>query len=61
VIAFVLNHPAITAALIGPRTMEQLESQLVIAIMRRRLAAGEGDGLWPDDGRCRVEANRCGS
>ena len=27
-IAFVLNHPAITAALIGPRTMEQLESQL---------------------------------
>jgi aryl-alcohol dehydrogenase-like predicted oxidoreductase len=27
-IAFVLRHPAITAALIGPRTMEQLESQL---------------------------------
>ena len=27
-IAFVLNHPAITAPLIGPRTMEQLESQL---------------------------------
>ena len=27
-IAFVLNHPAITAALIGPRTMEQLEGQL---------------------------------
>src|SRR5918994_2208317 len=27
-IGFVLNHPAITAALIGPRTMEQLESQL---------------------------------
>jgi aryl-alcohol dehydrogenase-like predicted oxidoreductase len=27
-IAFVLNHPAITAALIGPRTMQQLESQL---------------------------------
>ena len=30
-IAFVLNHPAITAALIGPRTMEQLESQLSAA------------------------------
>ena len=30
-IAFVLNHPAITAALIGPRTMEQLESQLPAA------------------------------
>src|SRR4051795_3481605 len=27
-IAFVLHHPAITAALIGPRTMEQLEGQL---------------------------------
>jgi aryl-alcohol dehydrogenase-like predicted oxidoreductase len=27
-IAFVLNHPAITSAIIGPRTMEQLESQL---------------------------------
>jgi aryl-alcohol dehydrogenase-like predicted oxidoreductase len=27
-IAFVLNHPAITSAIIGPRTMEQLEGQL---------------------------------
>jgi len=27
-IAFVLNHPAVTAAIIGPRTMDQLESQL---------------------------------
>jgi aryl-alcohol dehydrogenase-like predicted oxidoreductase len=27
-IAFVLRHPAIAAAIIGPRTMEQLESQL---------------------------------
>jgi aryl-alcohol dehydrogenase-like predicted oxidoreductase len=24
----VLNHPAVTSAIIGPRTMEQLESQL---------------------------------
>jgi aryl-alcohol dehydrogenase-like predicted oxidoreductase len=24
----VINHPAVTAAIIGPRTMEQLESQL---------------------------------
>jgi aryl-alcohol dehydrogenase-like predicted oxidoreductase len=30
-IAFVLNHPAITAALIGPRTMEQFEGQLAAA------------------------------
>ena len=27
-IAFVLNHPSITAAILGPRTMEQLKSQL---------------------------------
>ena len=30
-IAFVLNHPTITAPIIGPRTMEQLESQLAAA------------------------------
>jgi aryl-alcohol dehydrogenase-like predicted oxidoreductase len=27
-LAFVIQHPAVTAAIIGPRTMEQLESQL---------------------------------
>jgi aryl-alcohol dehydrogenase-like predicted oxidoreductase len=27
-IAFVIRHPAVTAAIIGPRTMQQLESQL---------------------------------
>jgi aryl-alcohol dehydrogenase-like predicted oxidoreductase len=27
-LAFVIKHPAVTAAIIGPRTMEQLESQL---------------------------------
>jgi aryl-alcohol dehydrogenase-like predicted oxidoreductase len=27
-LAFVIHHPAVTAAIIGPRTMEQLESQL---------------------------------
>ncbi len=27
-IAFILRHPAVTAPIIGPRTMEQLESQL---------------------------------
>jgi aryl-alcohol dehydrogenase-like predicted oxidoreductase len=30
-IAFVIRHPAVTAAIIGPRTMEQLESQLPAA------------------------------
>jgi len=31
-IAFVIRHPAVTSAIIGPRTMEQLESQLPAAI-----------------------------
>jgi len=30
-LAFVLRHPAVTAAIIGPRTMEHLESQLTAA------------------------------
>ena len=30
-IAFVVNHPAVTSAIVGPRTMEQLESQLPAA------------------------------
>ena len=30
-IAFVLRHPAVTSAIIGPRTMEHLESQLTAA------------------------------
>jgi aryl-alcohol dehydrogenase-like predicted oxidoreductase len=29
-LAFVIRHPAVTAAIIGPRTMEQLESQLPV-------------------------------
>jgi aryl-alcohol dehydrogenase-like predicted oxidoreductase len=30
-IAFVINHPAVTSAIIGPRTVEQLDSQLLAA------------------------------
>ena len=30
-IAFVINHPGVTSAIVGPRTMEQLESQLPAA------------------------------
>ncbi len=33
-LAFVLEHPAVTAAIIGPRTMEQLEDQLHAADVR---------------------------
>ncbi len=36
-LAFVVNHPAVTAAIIGPRTMEQLDSQL--PALERRLPA----------------------
>src|SRR4051812_14384435 len=33
-LAFVIRHPAVTSAIIGPRTMEQLESQLGAADVR---------------------------
>jgi aryl-alcohol dehydrogenase-like predicted oxidoreductase len=33
-LAFVLQHPAITSAIIGPRTMEHLESQLDVCDVR---------------------------
>ena len=33
-LAFVLEHPAVTSAIIGPRTMEQLESQLDVVDLR---------------------------
>jgi aryl-alcohol dehydrogenase-like predicted oxidoreductase len=33
-IAFVVDHPAVTSAIIGPRTMEQLQSQLPGADVR---------------------------
>jgi aryl-alcohol dehydrogenase-like predicted oxidoreductase len=37
-IAWVLNHPAVTAAIIGPRTMEHLESQLPAADIKLEAA-----------------------
>ena len=36
-LAFVVDHPAVSAAIIGPRTMEQLESQL--PALERKLSA----------------------
>lgn len=33
-VAFTIRHPAVTSAIIGPRTMEQLESQLEAATVR---------------------------
>ena len=45
-IAFVTHHPAVTSAIIGPRTMEQLESQLPAADVKpsRREHRGESRG-----------------
>ena len=44
-LAFVLRHPAISAAIVGPRTMEHLESQLTSA-----------DGELSDDVLDRIDA-----
>ena len=33
-LAFLLEHPAVTAPIIGPRTMDHLESQLAAADVR---------------------------
>jgi aryl-alcohol dehydrogenase-like predicted oxidoreductase len=44
-IAFVIRHPAVTAAIIGPRTMEHLESQL-----------GAADVTLSDDVLDRIDA-----
>ncbi|MBA3908080.1 MAG: aldo/keto reductase [Pseudonocardiales bacterium] len=37
-LAFTLTHPAATAPIIGPRTMEHLESRLGAFLRRRRMA-----------------------
>ena len=63
-IAFVINHPAVTAAIIGPRTMEHLESQLTAAdvtlsadvldkideIVPPGVNINAADGGWPNPG-----------
>jgi aryl-alcohol dehydrogenase-like predicted oxidoreductase len=63
-LAFVIRHPAITAAIIGPRTMEHLESQLTAAdvqlsdevldrideIVPPGVNLNPADGGWPNPG-----------
>jgi aryl-alcohol dehydrogenase-like predicted oxidoreductase len=63
-LAFVINHPAVTAAIIGPRTMEHLESQLSAAdvkltselldaidqIVPPGTNINAADGGWPNPG-----------
>jgi len=47
-LAFVINHPAVSAAIIGPRTMEQLEGQLGAVDVRLEDAILDGiDALVP--------------
>jgi aryl-alcohol dehydrogenase-like predicted oxidoreductase len=56
-LAFVLEHPAVSAAIIGPRTMEQLESQLGAPDVRLEPAVldridelvAPGTNVIPDD------------
>ena len=54
-LAFVLRHPAVTAAIIGPRTMEHLESQLA---SRRHPALRRRTGPHRRDGRPRHDDQR---
>ncbi len=63
-LAFVIRHPAVTAAIIGPRTMEHLESQLPAAevqlsdevldrideIVPPGVNVNPADGGWPNPG-----------
>ncbi|MDQ6605242.1 MAG: aldo/keto reductase [Actinomycetota bacterium] len=63
-LAFVLRHPAVTAAIIGPRTLEHLESQLTAAdvglsdevldkideIVPPGVNVNSVDGGWPNPG-----------
>ena len=63
-IGFVINHPAVTAAIIGPRTMEHLDSQLTAAdvplsaelldkideIVPPGVNLNHADGGWPNPG-----------
>jgi aryl-alcohol dehydrogenase-like predicted oxidoreductase len=63
-IAFVIRHPAVTSAIIGPRTMEHLESQLTAAdvvlsddvldrideIVAPGVNVSPADGGWPNPG-----------
>ena len=57
-LGFVIRHPAVTAAIIGPRTMEQLESQLTGSVVeltdevldRIDEIVPPGVNLNPDDG-----------
>ena len=47
-LAFVLEHPAVTSAIIGPRTMEHLESQLdVVKVSLSRVVLDRIDEIVP--------------
>jgi aryl-alcohol dehydrogenase-like predicted oxidoreductase len=48
-IAFVVNHPAVTSAIIGPRTMEQLDSQLPAGdvVLGEAVLDRIDDIVWP--------------
>ena len=71
-LAFVIRHPAVTSAIIGPRTMEHLESQLTAAevtlsddvldrideIVPPGVNVSPADGGWPNPGLAPAAAPR---
>jgi aryl-alcohol dehydrogenase-like predicted oxidoreductase len=71
-LAWVIRHPAVTAAIIGPRTMEHLESQLTAAdvelsddvldrideIVAPGVNLSEGDGGWTNPALAPVARRR---
>jgi len=60
-VGFVLEHPAVSSAIVGPRTMEHLESQLgVEKIQLSRDVLDRIDRIVPP-GVTLNEANRAGS
>jgi aryl-alcohol dehydrogenase-like predicted oxidoreductase len=55
-IAFVLRHPAVTSPIVGPRTMEQLESQLgAVDVVLDEAALDRIDELVPPGRNVRAE------
>ncbi len=60
-LAWVLNHPVVTAPIIGPRTMQQLnESLRAIEIKLSDDTLAKLDEIWPPAGHVEVQPNAKG-
>ena len=57
-LAFVMNHPSVTSAIIGPRTMDQLTGTLrALKIKLNKDAMKQLDAIWPGPGGEAPEAD----